>query len=115
MVLVPMEARSSGLAAQLAGLYGGELGCVGEGCGSVGKLPVEFATVEAIGDGDAQAAEPRAEILDPVGRVEGGQLVVEVVEQVGPAGSNGGGPGGNLPFVVWGGIHRHGRHGRAGH
>jgi hypothetical protein len=99
-VPVAAEAGTAGGAAQLAGVLGGGLGCVGEGGGGVREAPVVLAgLVEAVREVDAQAAEPGGEALELVVRCESEQVSVESVEQGGPAGPDRVSPGGDLPLV----------------
>ena len=111
-----MEAGTSGATALLAGLLRGDLGCVDEGASAIGEVAVEFAfLIEAVGEVDAESSETAAEGVDLVVRGERGEILVELVEQRGPAGPDGGGPAGDLPFSGGGRFRRHARHGRPRH
>jgi hypothetical protein len=57
------------------------LGGVGQGCGTIGELAIEFPNLEACGDGDVQATELGSKALDARVGVECEHVVVELVEQ----------------------------------
>lgn len=112
---ITSEANATRGAAVLTGVFGGDHHGVGERGSPVGELAIEIAVHEAVGHSDAQAAELRSELFDPVPGVESRELMVELIEQEGPAGPDGGGPGGELPFGGGGGFRRHACHGRPRH